>query len=113
MQEHSTFHGVLHLSTPLPVRPCCIAASGEFGYTVPMPTVMRVGAYRLFFYSADGGEPAHIHVERDGRTAKLWLDPVRLAASGGFRRSGIREIERIVTDDADSLIEAWNEHFGS
>ena len=36
-----------------------------------MPTVMRVGPYRLFFYSADGHEPPHIHVERDADIAKL------------------------------------------
>lgn len=62
-----------------------------------MPTVLRVGPYRLFFYSADGNEPPHIHIERDTCIAKLWLDPVRLATSGGFRRPEIREIERIVT----------------
>ena len=61
-----------------------------------MPTVMRVGPYRLFFYSADGVEPVHIHVERDDRVAKYWLDPVRLAGSGGMTRGDLREIERIV-----------------
>jgi len=49
-----------------------------------MPTVLRVGPYRFFFYSGDGGEPPHIHVERDEHVAKLWLDPVRLAASKSF-----------------------------
>jgi hypothetical protein len=52
---------------------------------MPMPTVLRVGPYRFFFYSGDGGEPPHIHVEHDDHVAKLWLDPVRLARSGGFK----------------------------
>jgi hypothetical protein len=43
-----------------------------------MPTVLRVGPYRFFFYAGDQGEPLHIHVEREGRIAKFWLDPVRL-----------------------------------
>ncbi len=30
-----------------------------------MPTCMRVGPYRLFFYSNDAAEPLHIHVERE------------------------------------------------
>lgn len=37
-----------------------------------MPTVLRSGPYRLFFCSADGAEPPHVHVERDQRTAKFW-----------------------------------------
>ena len=47
-----------------------------------MPTVLRVGAYRFFFYSADAGEPPHIHVGRDDNVAKFWLDPLRLVTSG-------------------------------
>ena len=48
-----------------------------------MPTVLRVGPYRLFFYSGDGREPPHVHVERDDSLAKFWLAPVRLASSQG------------------------------
>lgn len=51
-----------------------------------MPTVLRVGPYRFFFYSGDGGEPPHIHVERDQYVAKVWLDPVRLGAAAVFGR---------------------------
>ena len=61
-----------------------------------MPTVLRVGPYRIFFYSADGIEPPHVHIERDTRIAKFWLDPVRLATSGGFGSRDLRDIERIV-----------------
>ena len=43
-----------------------------------MPTVLRVGSFRFFFYAGDGGEPPHIHVERDDCEAKFWLDPMRL-----------------------------------
>ncbi len=51
-----------------------------------MPTIHRVGAYRFFFYAGDKDEPQHIHVERDDKIAKFWLDPVRLQSSGGFSR---------------------------
>lgn len=40
-----------------------------------MPTVLRLGPYRFFFYSVDRGEPPHVHVRRDRGTAKFWLDP--------------------------------------
>ena len=78
-----------------------------------MPSVMRVGPYRLFFYSADVAEPAHIHVERDDLIAKFWLVPVRLASSGGYKRAELRDIERIVAGHRDRLVEAWHDHFGN
>lgn len=43
-----------------------------------MPTIFRAGPYRVFFYAGDHGEPVHVHVERDDKIAKFWLEPVRL-----------------------------------
>jgi hypothetical protein len=78
-----------------------------------LPTVLRSGPYRLFFYSADHQEPPHIHVEREEREAKFWLDPVRLENSRGFRRIEIRQIEKLVADNVALLLEAWHEYFGN
>ena len=77
-----------------------------------MPTVLRVGPYRFFFYSGDRGEPVHVHVERDDNVAKYWLDPVRLQTSGGFSAADLRRIQRIIEEHRNTLIEAWNEYFG-
>jgi hypothetical protein len=77
-----------------------------------MPTVLRVGPYRVFFYSGNRGEPIHIHIERDDNVAKYWLDPVRLQTSGGFGPAELRRIQRIVDDNHEILIEAWHEYFG-
>ena len=77
-----------------------------------MPTVLRVGPYRFFFYSGDRGEPVHVHVERDDNVAKFWLDPVRLQTSGGFSAAELRRIQRIIEENRNTLIEAWNEYFG-
>jgi hypothetical protein len=76
-----------------------------------MPTVLRSGPYRLFFYSGDGDEPRHVHVEREANLAKVWLDPVRLAESGGFGRAEIRRVEALVRDNAIQLRRAWDEYF--
>ena len=78
-----------------------------------MPAILREGPYRFFFYASDRGEPAHIHVERDDRIAKFWLEPVRLQQTGGLRRREIRRIERIVEENQISFLEAWNERFNS
>jgi predicted SnoaL-like aldol condensation-catalyzing enzyme len=43
-----------------------------------VPTLLRQGPYRFFIYSGDRDEPPHVHVERENRVAKVWLDPVRL-----------------------------------
>lgn len=76
-----------------------------------MPTVLRVGPYRFFFYSGDNEEPPHVHVERDDCVAKFWIDPVRLVRSGGFGRSEVRDIGRLVAAHAAGLLEAWNDYF--
>jgi len=76
-----------------------------------MPTILRIGPYRFFFYACDGGEPAHVHVERDENIAKFWLDPVRLQRSGGFRRPEITRILGIIKLYESVITEAWNEYF--
>ena len=52
-----------------------------------------------------------MHVERDDRVAKFWLDPVRLQRSGGLRRSEIGRIARIIGENQTLLVEAWHEYF--
>lgn len=76
-----------------------------------MPTVLRVGPFRFFFYAGDGGEPPHIHVERDAGEAKFWLDPIRLERSRGFRRNEINRIGELVAAHREQLRESWNEFF--
>jgi hypothetical protein len=77
-----------------------------------MPTVLRAGPYRFFFYSADRGEPAHVHMEREGKRAKFWLDPVRLHESRGLNRAEINRLKGLVEQNESRLVEAWHEFFG-
>ena len=76
-----------------------------------MPTVLRLGPYRFFFYAGDADEPPHVHVERDDDKAKFWLDPVRLQNSGGFGRTEINRIQKLVEENRDDLLRSWNEFF--
>lgn len=76
-----------------------------------MPTVLRSGSYRFFFYAGDRDEPQHVHVERDDRISKFWLDPIRLQSSGGFSRVEIARIEKLVNTHRIGLEEVWNEYF--
>ena len=77
-----------------------------------MPTVLRAGPYRFFFYAGDRDEPTHVHVEREEKVAKFWLDPVRLQDSGGFPRSELNRVQRLVQLHQQRLLEAWHEYFG-
>lgn len=76
-----------------------------------MPTVLRIGSYRFFFYAGDAGEPEHIHVERDDCLTKFWLLLVRLARSHGFARNKIDRLRRLTKENQTLLLEAWNEYF--
>jgi hypothetical protein len=61
-----------------------------------MPTVLRSGPYRFFFYAGDRHEPPHVHIEREDNVAKFWLEPIRLEESGGFNRAELGRMQRIV-----------------
>ncbi len=78
-----------------------------------MPTVLRVGPYRAFFFAGDRGEPIHVHVERDQGMAKFWLQPVRLAKSRGFGSAELNRISKIVEENQERFREAWNDYFES
>ena len=76
-----------------------------------MPTVLRSGPYRLYWYAGDGHEPPHVHVERDDAVAKFWLDPVRLQVTAGFRPAELRRMQQIVETHPAQLLEAWHDYF--
>lgn len=38
-----------------------------------MPTALRIGPYRFYFYSYDCGEPRHMHVDRENISVKFGL----------------------------------------
>ena len=76
-----------------------------------MPTVLRDGPYRFFFYSGDGNEPRHVHVESAGSEAKFWLDPVAMARNRGFGTKDLGKIEQTIVANLDSLRAAWDAFF--
>jgi hypothetical protein len=76
-----------------------------------MPTIKIIGPYRFFFYSNEGDEPPHVHVERDNAVAKFWLNPVGLVRNSGFPQKEIRDIRKLVERHQGEWLKAWNEHF--
>ena len=76
-----------------------------------MPTVLRLGPYRFFFYSNENGEPAHIHIQRERMLAKFWLTPVALASSTRFPPQELRKLQQLVVENRDTFLEAWDDYF--
>jgi len=78
-----------------------------------MPTVLRIGPFRFFFYSNENGKPAHIHIQRENMLAKFWLQPVALASSTRFSPKELRQLQQLVAENKETFLEAWNEHFSN
>lgn len=78
-----------------------------------MPTVLRWGPNRAFFYSNEGDEPAHVHVRAGGKEAKFWLHDLTVALNAGFPAHELGDIIRELKLNRDQLQAAWNEHFGT
>ncbi|MEM9272375.1 MAG: DUF4160 domain-containing protein [Cyanobacteria bacterium P01_F01_bin.143] len=78
-----------------------------------MPTVLRIGPYRFYFYSHEPNEPHHIHIDRDILSAKFWLEPVALAKNIRFRPKELRKLESLVNEHQKQLLESWYGYFGN
>jgi hypothetical protein len=103
---------VINIGVSRLARPACGLGPNAYIGESRLPTVLRSEPYRFFFYSADRNEPPHVHVEHQGNIAKIWIDPVRIADTGGLRRGELLDIERLTRENRDSLLETWNEFFG-
>jgi hypothetical protein len=52
-------------------------------------------------------------VDRDDDSAKFWLEPIGLTRNLGFNGHELRAIDRIIRDNQQALLEAWNGWFGN
>ena len=76
-----------------------------------MPTILRLLNWRFHFYSDEGREPSHIHVDTGDGECKFWLDPIRLARSRNVNPVELRSIERVVFEKQNFFKEKWHEFF--
>lgn len=94
-QEHFGHKNLLHQGT--------VAHKVVHGYTVTVPTVLRIDGFRYFFYSGDREEPVHVHVEKTDASAKVWIRSVRLDRSHGFSNTDIATILRHVEENSEVM----------
>jgi hypothetical protein len=77
-----------------------------------MPTVLRWNGYRFYFFSNEGSEPPHVHIDKAGSTAKFGLEDPRLARNIGFSAREIAELSAQVGAERVAFLEAWRGYFG-
>lgn len=78
-----------------------------------MPTVLVVEGFRFFFFSNEGTEPPHIHVERGDGYAKFWLEPVELADALGLKTPELSRARLLTIQHRIDFLEKWREYFGT
>jgi hypothetical protein len=74
------------------------------------PNVRKIGPHRFFFFSGEGNEPPHIHVETAENAAKFWLSPVELVWAVGYNSKVVRKLRELVEANRDLFLEKWYEH---
>ncbi|PZU85919.1 MAG: DUF4160 domain-containing protein [Shinella sp.] len=77
-----------------------------------MPTLLIWHGYRFRFYASDGPEPPHVHIVKDGRSAKVWLASMEMAYCHGYNAREVAEFLAKVTENRDDWMEKWNGFFG-
>lgn len=75
-----------------------------------MPTIFIKNGYRVSFYSYDLAERMHVHVFKNGRECKIWLDDLALGFNRGFKPHEISEIRKMISDRRAEIAERWLEH---
>ena len=85
-----------------------------YAYDYAMPAIRGIpGPYRLFFVSFDCHEPKHVHVQRERRVCKYWMEPVVLASNHGFSPVELNTVRQLLRDNSNQILEAWDEHCGT
>ena len=77
-----------------------------------MPTILEIKGYKFKFYSNENDEPVHVHVTKGNGSAKYWLRPMVVEEySYNFTVRERRDMRRMVNENWEKLISAWNEYF--
>ncbi|MFZ3179408.1 MAG: DUF4160 domain-containing protein [Methylocystis silviterrae] len=56
---------------------------------------------------------AHIHVTKDDREAKIWLENVSVAVNMGFTAQDLNEIVKKTREERESFLRSWNDYFAN
>lgn len=77
-----------------------------------MPEIFRFFGFSFFFYSREH-EPIHVHVEGNGGYAIFDLidNKFVLREKANIKTSDFKKIKSVVDENADIIVNRWNEYF--
>lgn len=78
-----------------------------------MPTLFEWKGWRFVFYSLDSAEPPHVHIRKDRKEAKVWLENPAVARNKRCTDKELNELLDVVKSHRQEFLERWNEHFGN
>lgn len=79
-------------------------------HEVGVPTLLRIGPYRFYFYSREH-DPPHVHVESAQGSAVFTFGPVGVMRAKGYTRRELGRLEEIVRRHEAEFLERWHEYF--
>jgi len=75
-----------------------------------MPTVLRIGGYRFFFFS-DEHLPMHIHIEKADSYVRIEIETLKVTDSYNISHKEVKKLKRFVEENREVLKGAWNAYF--
>ena len=75
-----------------------------------MPELFRFFGIRFFFFSHEH-LPIHVHIKNADGTAKFEVSPLKLIENNGIKSKDIHLAESIIEENAEVIINRWNEYF--
>ena len=75
-----------------------------------MPTILKINGYRFFFFSNEH-TPKHIHIQKQEKYAKINIENLQILDNYKFNSKELNEILKIVKENQQRLIKAWDEYF--
>lgn len=77
-----------------------------------MPTLLIWRGYKFRFYALDADEPPHIHVVKDSKSLKVWLQSLEVAQNKGYDDRDVTRLLAVIGEHRDEWIGRWNDFFG-
>lgn len=72
------------------------------------PVVLRHSKFDVVIYTKDH-TPAHVHVKRAEKEARITLSPVEVMSNIGFKPGEITSILKFIQSHQDELLAKWEE----
>jgi len=76
-----------------------------------MPTIFKKEGFRFFFFS-DEHTPKHIHIEKAEMYVRIEIESIKVTDSYNITLKDIKKLQKIVEENKEILIGAWDEYFG-